>query len=247
MVLLGVNTWLSVIGALAFGFATNNLVLYEAGHLTKLQAISYLPLVASGMLLAFRKIYTRRTFVRNRFRLDLGANHIQMTYYFFLTVLIWGIAELVKNLREGNLVHFGKSRWRADYRWFIGSRQCGIQPYGDVEYAQDTMRGKPILEKSAAADAGSSSAVEGLAWDYAMQWSNNTLDLFASYIPGMSRVEVRPSLLQTIPLLAKHSTNWVHACHRSSMLLFTGAGCLSPVALFISVLLWCFFSSWGWY
>ena len=89
MVLLGVSPWLSIIGAIAFGFATNNLVLFEAGHETKLRTISYLPLIASGMLLAFRKRYLLGGILFGiGLGMDLAANHVQMTYYFFLTVLI---------------------------------------------------------------------------------------------------------------------------------------------------------------
>ena len=54
MVVLGVNRWVGVIGAIAFGLTTNNLVLFEAGHTSKLGAIAYMPLLAAGLLLAFR-------------------------------------------------------------------------------------------------------------------------------------------------------------------------------------------------
>ncbi len=54
MVVLGVNRWVGVIGAISFGLATNNLVLFEAGHTSKLGAIAYMPLLAAGLLLAFR-------------------------------------------------------------------------------------------------------------------------------------------------------------------------------------------------
>ena len=53
------------------------------------------------------------------------------------------------------------------------------------EYMSDTMRGKPILENSAAGDI-SSSTQDGLAWDYAMSWSNGTIDLFSAIIPGVA-------------------------------------------------------------
>lgn len=83
MVTLGVNPLLGAIGSFAFAFATNNMTLLEAGHLTKLAAISHLPLVAAGMVLAFRKQYILGGLL---FALGLGldiySNHIQMTYYF---------------------------------------------------------------------------------------------------------------------------------------------------------------------
>jgi hypothetical protein len=44
MISLGAGAWTAAIGAFAFAFTTNNLTLYEAGHITKLRAISYFPL-----------------------------------------------------------------------------------------------------------------------------------------------------------------------------------------------------------
>ena len=188
MVLLGVNPWLSVAGAIAFGFATNNLILYEAGHETKLKTISYLPLVASGMLLAFRKRYLLGGILFGLgLGLDLSANHVQMTYYFFMTVIIWGIAELINNIRQNTLPHFSKAAGALIVGGLLALGSAASNLWITYEYAQDTMRGAPILEKDAnAGGASSSSQVEGLDFDYAMQWSNGGLDLAASFIPGVA-------------------------------------------------------------
>ncbi len=188
MVLLGVNPWLSIAGAIAFGFATNNLILYEAGHETKLRTISYLPLVASGMLLAFRKRYLLGGILFGiGLGLDLAANHVQMTYYFFMTVIIWGVAELIINIRNQTLPHFGKAAGALIIGGLLALGSAASNLWITYEYAQDTMRGAPILKKEASATGGpsSSSEVEGLEFNYAMNWSNGGLDLAASLIPGV--------------------------------------------------------------
>ena len=189
MVLLGVNSWLSIVGAIAFGFATNNLVLYEAGHETKLKAISYLPLVASGMLLAFKKRYLLGGILFGLgLGLDLASNHVQMTYYFFMTVIIWGIAELIKNIREKTLPHFSKAAGALIIGGLLALGSAASNLWITYEYAQDTMRGTPILEQetNTAGTAVTSSEVEGLEWNYAMQWSNGGVDLAAAFIPGVA-------------------------------------------------------------
>jgi hypothetical protein len=186
MVLLGVSPWLSIIGAIAFGFATNNLVLFEAGHETKLRTISYLPLVASGMLLAFRKRYLLGGILFGiGLGMDLAANHVQMTYYFFLTVLIWGVAELINNIKHQTLPHFGKAAVALVVGGLLALGSAASNLWVTYEYAQDTMRGAPILEQENTTGPTSSSEVNGLDWDYAMQWSNNTLDVFSGFIPGV--------------------------------------------------------------
>ena len=47
------------------------------------------------------------------------------------------------------------------------------------------MRGEPILVNENVGKPSSSSEVNGLDWEYAMQWSNGTLDLFSMLIPGV--------------------------------------------------------------
>ncbi len=183
MVCLGVSPWLGLAGAVAFGFSTNNLILFEAGHITKVNTISYFPFVAAGVLLAFRQQYAWGGLL---FALGVGlnilSNHVQMTYYFFLTLLIFGVAQLIYSIRQGELIPFAKAAAVLIVGGLVGIASAASNLLVTYEYSRDTMRGKPILE--AQADAGSS-AVEGLAWDYAMQWSNGTLDLFASFIPGV--------------------------------------------------------------
>ena len=186
LVCLGVNPWLSAIGAVAFGFTTNNLILYEAGHASKLNAIAYLPLMTAGMIMAFRKQYLWGGLL---FGLGLGlsllSDHVQMTYYFFITLLIFGLAQLVDSILKKEMTHFAKAAAILILSGLVAIASASSNLLPTYEYSQDTMRGKPILEKDANTDETSSSAVEGLSWDYAMQWSNSTLDLFASFIPGV--------------------------------------------------------------
>lgn len=185
MVVLGANQWLAVIGAIAFGLTTNNLILYEAGHETKVKAIAYLPLVTAGMILAFRRRYLPGGILfAVGLGLDIMANHVQMTYYFFLTAIIFGIAQLVYSIRRNELAHFGKATTALLIGGLLAVGSAASNLWVTYEYAKDTMRGEPILET--AGEPGSSSETEGLEWNYAMMWSNGAIDLFASFIPGVA-------------------------------------------------------------
>ena len=57
MLLLGVNPWLSAVGAIAVSLTTNNLVLFGAGHMTKIRVFAFFGVMTAGLLLAFRKKY----------------------------------------------------------------------------------------------------------------------------------------------------------------------------------------------
>ncbi len=185
LVLLGVNSWLSLIGALAFGLTTNNFILYGAGHVTKVNAIIHLGLITAGVLLAFRKKYLLGGLVfAVGLALDLYANHIQMTYYFFLTLLIYGIIELVKHIMEKDMASFGKAVMYLAIGGLLAIGSSSGKLWTTYEYSKDTMRGDPILAVDASAPKTSSNS-SGLEYGYATNWSNGWMDLVAGFIPGI--------------------------------------------------------------
>ena len=57
MVILGVDMWVALVGAVGFGLSAYYMDLLEAGHSTKYVSIAYLAPMTAGVLLAFRKKY----------------------------------------------------------------------------------------------------------------------------------------------------------------------------------------------
>lgn len=187
MVVLGTNRWVGVIGAIAFGLTTNNLVLFEAGHTSKLGAIAYMPLLAAGLLLAFRdkKYLVGALLFGLGAALELWVNHVQMTYYLILTMLFFGVAQLVYSIRKGELLHFAKATAVIVLAGLIGLGTGASNLLTTLEYKESTMRGKKILTPvPGTPEANKPAAKEGLEFDYATQWSNNTTDLLSTLIPG---------------------------------------------------------------
>lgn len=209
MVCLGVKPWVSIIGAIAFGLTTNSIILYEAGHLTKLRVITYLPIAALGVLLTYRKNYLWGGLI---FAFGIGLNimagHPQMTYIFFLTLIFMGIAQLVSDFKSQQLPHFVKASAILVLAGILGLLANASNLLPTYEYSKDTMRGKPILENANASGAlvSSSSETEGLSWDYAMGWSNGTIDLLASFIPGVAGGGSQERLGKNNPL--RKDPNW---------------------------------------
>ncbi|HMR42438.1 MAG TPA: YfhO family protein [Saprospiraceae bacterium] len=181
---LGASQWLSIIGAVAFGLVTNNFILFEAGHMSKLRTLAFSPTIVAGMILAYRgKLFWGGILFAISLAVNIYANHPQMTYYLAMTLVIYVIWQLVQDAKNGRILDFAK----ASGILLIGALLAVGASYSKIastlEYSKDTMRGKPILETKG--EVTSSSQVEGLEWNYAMQWSNGFLDLFASFIPGV--------------------------------------------------------------
>ncbi len=186
LVLNGVNPWLSIAAGVAVGLATTTMVVYESGHSTKVYTIFYLPLVAAGIILAFRKHYL---FGGLLFALGMGlavlVNHPQMVYYFGLTLPIYGIAQLVKAFKNGELVSFGKSMGVLIIGLVLALGSGASNLLTTAEYTKTTMRGGQVLETPLADPSVPSSDIpqDGLSWDYSMRWSDNTKDIIATYAP----------------------------------------------------------------
>ena len=77
---LRVNSWLGILGAIAFGFSTINILYIAGGHITKVNAIIYMAPALGGMILAFRGKWLLGSAIYALFLgLNLTANHLQMT------------------------------------------------------------------------------------------------------------------------------------------------------------------------
>ena len=183
MTILGANFWLSIIGAVAFGFTTNNLILYDTGHVSKLNVISYFPFIIAGMVKAYRgKYFWGALLFALGVGLNIFSNHIQMTYYLFITLLIYGIAQLIHDYRAGVMPQFLKGTLALMIGGLLAFGSGAANLFVTYQYSKDTIRGAPILQAQSNAGGGEAS---GLGWDYAMGWSNGMLDNFASFIPGI--------------------------------------------------------------
>jgi len=185
LIALGVNSWLAMIGAIAFGFSSNNLILFEAGHTSKVRAIAFLAPILAGMIMTYRgKYLIGGSLFAVAMGIDLYANHPQMTYYLAMVAVIYVFWQFFEDLKKGNIVHFAKASGILVLGSLLAIGASWSKISSTLEYSKDTMRGSPILESTGAPK--SSSETDGLEFGYAMQWSNEVIDLMAGVIPGIA-------------------------------------------------------------
>ena len=100
----------AIAGALAYGFTTYLFFIVAAGHNTKAIALAYMAPMIGGIVYAYRYHLMRGALVATLF-LTLGilANHLQITYYAAMCVLIFVIMEAYLSFREKELPKFIKS------------------------------------------------------------------------------------------------------------------------------------------
>lgn len=183
MLLLGVSPWLSLLGAFMFGFTTNNFILFEAGHNTKLMNIMTSAPVIAGVLLIFREKYLLGAAVFGvALGINIGTNHPQMTYYLALCMAILVIIQMVKSIQAGKMLAFGKAIGIMFVVAILAVGASASRLWTTYEYAKETMRGGQILKADENAESNTD-ASGGLEWQYATQWSNGMGDLIATFIP----------------------------------------------------------------
>ena len=101
---MGVHPWLAGIGAFAYTFTSGHFVIAATGHYTKLDSLVYLPMILSGFHLIFyhQRIIGSILFTTGLL-FNIQANHIQMTYYIFIVLAIYGLVELIRNSKASTI------------------------------------------------------------------------------------------------------------------------------------------------
>lgn len=110
MLAFRVNPWLGIAGAIAFGFSTYFFIIEAAGHNTKAHAMTYMAPLLAGIVLSFRGRLLLGCVLTGLFlALQIFTNHLQITYYTLLIVIVYGIFELVHAFRNKVLTRFFKT------------------------------------------------------------------------------------------------------------------------------------------
>jgi hypothetical protein len=180
---LGAGGWLAVIGTVAFSFSCFNVINLEAGHISQVIAIMYAPGVIAGVILAFRRNWLAGAALTALFlSLELYANHVQITYYLGIGIVILVIMESValvkKGLAKDLVLVLGGLALAAVVA--VGTHTTRL--WNAYDYTKETIRGKSELTvtgKDANAKKGS-----GLDKEYAFTYSYGVGELLTLVIPN---------------------------------------------------------------
>ncbi len=176
---LKINPWLSAAGAVAFTFSSYNIILMVAGHANQAFAIAFFAPILASIILTFRGRYLLGGALLAFFlALEIRANHIQMTYYLFLALLILLGIEFFHAFKNKTINAFIKSA-----AYIFGATVLALAVNASIlwstfEYSKDTIRGKSNLTKNVAEPS------EGLPKDYAYQWSQGVGECLTFLVPN---------------------------------------------------------------
>ncbi len=204
LVALGASPWLALLGGLAFGLGSYNIIIIEAGHITKAWAMAMMAPVLAGMLLclkgAGRLKEDKRRGVSNLvwggilFTLALGTqialNHIQITFYTAIAGVVMGIAYLCHSIKDK---YFGKLMIAVGVL-IVGvllAVVCNTRHLlVNEEYMQYTMRGGSEITVTPQELYGeeyprnNNDNENGLDINYAFSWSYGIGETYTLLVPG---------------------------------------------------------------
>jgi len=179
LLVLDCGFWVSVAGALAYGFTSYLFIVIGAGHNAKAVAMAYMPPVIAGILLTYRGKYLWGGLLTAiALALEIRANHLQITYYLLLIIGILVIAEFIADLKEKKLGHFVKASLILVVVAIISTLTFTTKLYANYEFGKETTRGKPVLTRNEA------NQTKGLDRDYITQWSYGKGETWSLLIPN---------------------------------------------------------------
>ncbi len=180
LLIFGLNVWQSIIGALAFGLSSYFLIIIQAGHLTKVITLGYMPPIIGGVYAAYRgKRYLGTVLMGIFLSMQLINNHLQITYYTLLATLPLVIILFINSVKNKKINEFIKSSLvlLVGLMLVVGSNlQTLITTY---EYGKQSLRGPSELTIDA------NNQTSGLDKDYATSWSYGKLETFNMLIPNL--------------------------------------------------------------
>lgn len=179
---MGFGITTSVLGAIAYALASYNIIIIDAGHLTKVWSLVYLPLVMAGVVTLFKRKYWLGTLL-----LALGIafqiknNHLQITYYTGLLCVIVYLGFFIKEIVKGRYKDIFKILGFSLIALLLAVSSNIANLYANYEMSKESTRGQSELTTPTASEKKSS----GLDKDYAFDWSYGKMETFTMLIPDI--------------------------------------------------------------
>jgi len=178
MLLFGLSPWGGLVAALAYGFSTYFMLIIGAGHITKMWALVYAPLMMAGVYCTLRRNAWAGAALTALFTsLEIGANHPQITYYFVIAMAALWISEGIIALRSKRGRDFARrtALLVAAGVAAVGSNFAPL--WYTWQHTKETTRGgSELVAEGAHGD-------EGLDLQYATAWSYGKTETLNTLVP----------------------------------------------------------------
>jgi len=177
MLTFKVKPLIAIAGAIAFGATSFMIIGLMAGHNSRVVAIAFIPLVVAGVKLVFDKnIGLGFLLTAIGLALEIRVNHLQMTYYLAIILLIFGINHLIQSIKAKDFHVFKIQMPVLLLAAFLAVGANYGKLSNILSYSTYSTRGQSELTAS--------KKESGLDKDYAFEFSNGIFEPLVLFIPN---------------------------------------------------------------
>jgi len=178
LIVLGLDWRIAIMGSVCYGLSTFYVDIAEAGHATKMMALALMPGLFAGAIMALRGKYLLGGAVFGLFvALQVLVNHIQITYYVFLTIGLLVLVKLWLGFKQNQLRNAVTGVGALALAGIMGLAANTSRLWPTYEYSKETIRGKSELVAKAVKG-------DGLDKEYAFSWSYGIGESMTLLVPN---------------------------------------------------------------
>ncbi len=178
LIVLKIDQRIAILGSVGFAMSSYFLIYIESGHNTQAHAIAYMAPVIAGVIMTYRGKWLIGTAITGlMIALELYTNHLQITYYLIMIIVLLGIAELYRAYREKALPYFFKATASLAIVAAIAGCTNITNLLATAEYGKYSTRGPSELTSD------KENKTTGLDRDYVTGWSYGIGESFTLFIP----------------------------------------------------------------
>ena len=206
---LRLGPWYSLVGAIAFGFATITILYLGAGHTGKVTSIAFLAPTLGGFILAFRgRAYLGGAIFMLFLGLNIAANHLQMTYYLAFLLVAVAVGESIRLVLAKQFKALGMSLAVLAVASVVAVLPSASNLMTTFEYSKYTTRGSSDLTLKP--KESSNIEQEGLSGSYILDYNFASGEQWSLLIPnakGGASAAIGDKNKDAIPNAAKGNKN----------------------------------------
>jgi len=179
LITMGINQRVAILGAVAFAFSSYFFVSIATGHNTKAHAMAYMAPVVAGIILTYRgRLLAGGIVTAVALALELFTNHVQITYYLMLMMVVYSVVELVMAVRTKTIPAYLKASLVLVIAAFLAVMPNLSSLWATQEYGKYSTRGPSELTLT------QDIQTTGLDKDYITDWSYGIGETWTLLVPN---------------------------------------------------------------
>jgi hypothetical protein len=191
-IVLRVNPYVGMIGALSFAYATYDPVIIAVGHNTKMWSIAYMPALLGSIILIYeRKYWIGVALTALVASVMVAMNHPQVDYYFFLVAGIMTIAYIIRWIRAKEYKQMFISLGLTLIAATVGLLTNAVNLLSTYEYQKETIRGgTSVLADNSSGIHSKTGLDKDYAFAYSVYKTEPLVMMFPRFYGGSSQMEI---------------------------------------------------------